>query len=210
MSTVHPTKVCAFDGCGRSFHANGYCTAHNVQFTKGQTLRPIEKRTPQGHHHVCRYCDRPATIHRVHRHACFIHCRIDPMQTCARSRGLYTPTAEELVSLFNDLITKGMKCGHCQSVMVWNGRAANVVTLQHDRNGTIRLLCLSCNSRHYTYPGDEFYNYPLNWAFCPMCKTAKHESNFYRKRNGRRSSYCKSCKHLIAKREYAAIKERTR
>jgi hypothetical protein len=45
--------------------------------------------------------------------------------------------------------------------------SSTVITLQHDRDGTIRLICKGCNSRHHLHPGDSYYQMPRGHKRCP-------------------------------------------
>jgi hypothetical protein len=157
----------------------------------------------------CTRCAAPATKRRGMRRLCLRHYRIDCMRECAKSKGKVVPSPVLLELLLDDLIAGGMKCPHCRQsvVLAGNKGQANVISLQHDRSGVMRLLCLLCNNRHQAFPGDSFYDYQLDWKYCAKCSTAKHETEFYLNRTtGRRKSYCKACKHQIARSEYARLK----
>jgi hypothetical protein len=114
-------------------------------------------------------------------------------------KGKKVPSRQELVDLFRKLIADGMKCW-CGKIMVWSGKRGqlNVVSLQHDRSGEIRLLCMECNQRHRAFPGDSFYKAPVGHKFCPQCLRVLPPEMFYRiRRNGQLRSYCRECKKKL-------------
>lgn len=154
----------------------------------------------------CTQCDRPGTVFKCNRWICDIHFRIQCMRDCAAFRGKYVPDKSLLLELAERVEASGMKCSHCSTLMVWRGAKGrrDVVSLQHDRDGGIRLLCMECNFQHRYFPGDTFYITPIGWKYCPKCQSAKPPIEFYRNGNGRLKSYCKECKHVIAKSEWAA------
>lgn len=192
-------RRCSFPGCGRIHWANGYCSAHDNQIKEGRPLAPLQYRRPQGEHGTCGKCDQPATYHRGNRHLCVIHNRFDTMQACARSKWKRVPSDAELAAMVETLQANGMVCFGCGVVMEWAGKhgQANVVTLQHDRDGTLRLICMLCNNRHDDFPGDTFYQSPPDHYYCPKCERVLPRAMFYRTAKGGRRSYCKDCKKVI-------------
>lgn len=47
--------TCSFEGCDRPRRANGLCSGHNRQRARGQQLRPLEPRRPQGSFVACSF-----------------------------------------------------------------------------------------------------------------------------------------------------------
>ena len=129
---------------------------------------------------------------------CVIHFRLDCMRECARSKGKYVPSHDELLALVAEAVSNVMKCSHCKQFMVWFGvpGQSNVVSLQHDRSGKIRFLCKECNNRHQSFPADTFYDYPPDWRWCSRCKRAKHLSEFYK---GKAGACCRACRKALNK-----------
>src|SRR5688572_27994857 len=107
---------------------------------------------------------------------CVRHWRLSRMRHASRSRGKSVPSMSELESLVPD----GMSCPVCDRKMVWlkNESRSLVISLQHNRNGSYLLICLSCNSRHQHFSGDDFYKIPKDQKWCPGCKSVKPNSDF--------------------------------
>lgn len=99
------------------------------------------------------------------------------MRFSARRKGKYVPTLDELDAL---LAAHGMNCQHCKAKMNWTAREGwrTVVSLQHDRDGSIRLLCLACNTSHSTQPGDSFYEIPADHKKCSGCSKIMLRSKY--------------------------------
>jgi hypothetical protein len=149
----------------------------------------------------CSQCDRPAHPCQSRVTLCAMHRRITYMRATAKRHGKVAPSREELESLAQD-----MQCVGCGQQMYWlrDQGVTKQATLQHDRDGKIRLLCLSCNSRHATHPGDIFYTIPQGSKYCPDCKQIKSASEFYlqHSRPPRRCTYCRSCTRSKRKIQY--------
>lgn len=154
---------------------------------------------------MCNKCGRPSDKMRGPRPLCAIHFRMECMRECARAKGKYVPTWTELDVLVAETLQNNMLCPSCKTTMIWTGsrHQTHVVTLQHDRGGRVLFLCKVCNVRHARFPGDTFYDYPLDWKHCPKCNTTKPPEAFYFSpaRNALKP-YCKDCKHVIAKHEW--------
>lgn len=141
---------------------------------------------------VCARCHKDAYIKQGRQWLCKKHYRFGQMIAKANSNNKVAPTHETLESLSDD-----MDCFGCGREMVWLSKedASRVVSLQHDRNGDIRFLCRSCNSRHARYEGDQFYKIPDGMAMCHDCKEMKNESEFAtdNRKVNRRKTYCRPC-----------------
>jgi uncharacterized protein with PIN domain len=126
---------------------------------------------------------------------CIKHRRFMQMKTFAKSVGKTVPSYDELESL----LPADMKCPVCGRSMTWlasEGKPMQV-SLQHDRDGTHRLICLGCNSRHAALPGDLLYSLKEGEKYCQSCKVVKKATEFH-KSNARTlrvklGSRCKEC-----------------
>jgi hypothetical protein len=95
-----------------------------------------------------RTCSRAGCIDaalRQHGHAryCARHYRFATMRTRAKRDGKTVPDWAELETL----TPADMICPSCSRVMNWLAKDgfSTVITLQHDRDGIHRLICLACN-----------------------------------------------------------------
>jgi len=142
----------------------------------------------------CSRCNEPSCAKQGHQWLCEKHYRFRQMRGKAQQRGLAVPTYEWLEANVPD----GMICCWCKRTMNWLQRdgASTVITLQHDRSGELRLICLACNSRHARFSGDEFYSLPIDKKPCPACKQVLPLSAFCIDRSKRwqdRKSMCRQC-----------------
>lgn len=152
----------------------------------------------------CTRCPEPASRRLGKSWLCPMHYRLCSMRYTAKREGKPVPTVGELEWLVRSL--DGMRCPHCKGVMTWQrGKApGSVVTLQHDRDGSMRLLCLACNGAHANYPEDTFYDMPLASSGekrCGKCWEIKPLSCFRLRADGRRhTSYCVECQAKLPRR----------
>ncbi len=92
------------------------------------------------------------------------------------------------------------KCPVCNVQLKWNkgnGGIKNVVSIQHNNNGTIMFICHSCNSGHGSSKlGDEYLTIPLNKKYCPRCNLILDKNNFGKNLNKRNKLrvYCRECR----------------
>jgi len=149
----------------------------------------------------CSKCGDPGFRFRGERWLCSIHNRMDTMRTAARSAGKYVPTEDELTTLFRDLTARGMKCETCGVVMPLHGDRRATVSLQHDRSGRLRLICMTCNSRHDDLPGDSFYDLPPDSWRCSRCEQVLPLARFYK---GRAGGCCIDCRKKLNAQMWAA------
>lgn len=158
----------------------------------------------------CAKCEQAGFRFRGDRWLCVVHNRFDTMANIARKRGKQIPTHDEFAAMAASVMADGMKCPHCRITMEWHGdRHSATVSLQHDRNGEMRFMCMGCNCRHRNFPGDTFYDYPPNWRFCKLCNTAKPPTDFYNPMaSGRPQAYCRTCKRDVGRESYATVKSR--
>ncbi len=146
---------------------------------------------------LCAWCVRPATRKHGSAWFCARHYRFQQMRATAKRHGKSVPSYETL-----EMLAQCLECVGCGRAMHWliaDGPRARQVTLQHDRSGAIRFLCLGCNTSHSVHPGDEFYNIPPDHKRCPRCGDVKACASFFTDRTrGRRGqaplrSLCKEC-----------------
>lgn len=144
----------------------------------------------------CAKCSELGFRFRGGRWLCLIHNRIDTMQNSARSKGKYVPSEAELLKLAARLVRRNMKCDVCEATMHWHttGSRNYTVSLQHDRSGKVRLICMGCNQRHDDLPGDSLYELPKDHWRCARCEKVKPLPAFYKDRAG---SCCKSCRKTL-------------
>jgi len=91
-------------------------------------------------------------------------------------------------------------CPVCGRKVNWLSKegSSTVITLQHDRGGRMRLLCLSCNSRHASFDGDSFYEADDSRRVCPDCKRSLPLEEFSKDNSGRWyniNTYCRECRN---------------
>lgn len=126
---------------------------------------------------------------------CLPHYRLSAMRCSAKAKGKTVPSWKELYHLLSKLCC--LQCPHCKQQMVWlrSQNSRRVITLQHDRSGNIKFLCLSCNSSHGNLKtDDDFYKTPKLFE-CRGCKKDKDLKSFY-PNNGKprpKDYLCKEC-----------------
>jgi hypothetical protein len=152
----------------------------------------------------CYVCGDEAIKRNGRANLCAQHRRFIQMQKAAKSDGKYVPSLLEL----ERLVPKDMKCQDCGTQMHWiddDNRAKGAV-LQHYRNGTLGLVCMSCNTKHGLMPGDSYRDIPEGHKLCRCCKTIKPLSMFSLRKEGKVHypvSKCKPCS-LAAQKEWRA------
>ena len=132
---------------------------------------------------------------------CETHHRFIQMQKTAKQDGKYIPSIYEI----ENLAPKNMNCADCGCLMHWidNDNRAFGAVLQHYRNGTLGIVCLSCNTKHGHMPGDSYRNVPVGEKLCRTCKTIKPLSMFSLRKDGKKPyplTKCKICAHEVHKR----------
>jgi RNase P subunit RPR2 len=143
-------------------------------------------------------CGEPSHKRQGNRHLCAMHYRIANMRARAKRDGKVVPATSRVEALASD-----MACSGCRRVMHWlrEDGASLQATLQHDRDGTIRVLCLGCNTRHAQHPGDSFYSLKPEEKFCAKCCRFLPAHDFTRDRSrpiGLKSS-CRACSAKLHK-----------
>lgn len=142
----------------------------------------------------CARCLDASVIKQGRQWLCPRHYRFGQMRANAKRYGKLTPSHEWL----EENIPADMICRRCSRQMNWRQKdgAATVVCLQHNRDGTMEIICLSCNTRHGQMRGDEFYDLPPDSKRCPGCGQVKLLSAFCTDRAGKwksKKSNCRSC-----------------
>jgi hypothetical protein len=142
----------------------------------------------------CYVCGEEAIEMSGRSNLCLKHRRFIQMQHTAKHDKKYVPSLYEL----EKLTKKDMKCQDCETTMNWShveGRSTGAV-LQHYRNGSIGIVCTSCNVKHGMMVGDSYKDLPSNHKLCGSCKTIKPLDDFY-KRGDSKIKYpmtkCKAC-----------------
>lgn len=129
-----------------------------------------------------------------------MHYRFGQMRATAKRFGKLVPTHEQLEAL----ALKGAGCPDCYREMNWLARngQSTVATLQHYRDGTLAIVCRSCNTRHAFMPGDTYREMPKDQKLCSACDTIKPLTEFAKDNNRAGSmkvkSCCKACSGLAA------------
>lgn len=146
----------------------------------------------------CRWCEAVAVRKQGRLWLCAKHYRFQQMRAVAQRTQKAVPTYDVLAAILLNL-GDNRRCPVCERQMNWLGvdGQATVLTLQHDRDGTIRFLCRSCNTRHAAYPNDEFYSLPPAYKRCPGCEQVLPYAEFTkdRRRWDEKTTYCKECKY---------------
>lgn len=147
----------------------------------------------------CSVCKEPATIFSKQTNLCVIHYRMRQMRYDAQASGKVIPTDSAIQALFDSAAASGMKCSVCSVKMNWLKRdgVKTIATLQHDRDGTFRLLCLSCNVKHQFWPEDSFYTREPGHKRCTRCEATLPLDKF-RVRDGYPNSTCRKCDSQMA------------
>jgi bacterioferritin-associated ferredoxin len=125
----------------------------------------------------CPRCTEPGFLKSGNQWLCPRHYRFTQMRVSAKGDGKTVPSHEQLAAM----VPTDMRCPDCQRAMNWLSRdgRATVLSLQHYRDGTMSLVCLSCNRRHAFAPGDSFRTDPKDSKWCPVCKKLKHRSEYF-------------------------------
>lgn len=140
-------------------------------------------------------CNDGAARKQGHQFLCAKHYRFGQMRVLAKRRGLAVPSHEVL----HGLCDESLICPDCGRLMNWLSEdgMSSVASLQHYRDGSLGIVCRSCNTRHAYMQGDSFRDIPSDHKYCPCCKTSKSRSEFYvdagRSGELKTKSHCKKC-----------------
>lgn len=149
----------------------------------------------------CSWCTRAAYVQSGKTWLCKIHYRYQRMRIDSKFAGKQVPSWADLVRM----TPKNMECPACLRTMTWTRQegAGRVATIQHDRCGGMKIICLSCNSAHPAHAGDTFYEHASDERRCSKCHVLKPLHQFHKKSSGRssngRSPTCKECEYEVLK-----------
>jgi hypothetical protein len=149
---------------------------------------------------ACSRCGDPAVRKQGHQHLCAKHYRFGQMRSRAKRDGKTAPTHEQLHTMPGSNLT----CPDCTRRMNWlsaEGKST-VASLQHYRDGTLAIVCLSCNTRHASMDGDSYRDMPKDHKRCGKCREIKPATEYTKdlSRSGdlQRKSTCKTCSDKAA------------
>lgn len=140
-------------------------------------------------------CQEPAIRKQGHQWLCVKHYRYGQMRAAATRRGLAPATDDQ----FDAMLRPDFCCPECSRPMNWlrEGGADTVATFQHYRDGTLSIVCHSCNVRHSGMPGDSYRDMPKDHKRCPKCEQVKPLSEFAHVASKpgpfKAASHCKQC-----------------
>lgn len=148
-------------------------------------------------------CHADGTERRNNAWYCPMHTRVRQMRIACRHDNKTCPDESIVDDLVKRIIQSGMECELCGVRMNWMKKdgISSCVSLQHDRSGSFRLICLGCNVRHGQLPGDKYYEIRDGQKWCAGCETVLDASEFYPSRTIAQGvmSRCKKCSAKIAR-----------
>lgn len=143
---------------------------------------------------------------------CAKHSRFHQMRRQAARRGKLVPSFEKLEKLCAELID--FRCRGCEKTMIWTsrngGKKGDSVSLQHNRNGSMSLICHACNSKLTDGFSESGFYQKLKLKKCGLCEVVLPLDAFYRRyanEPDKVQSRCKPCKNQEI---YANAKLKTR
>lgn len=142
----------------------------------------------------CYVCGLDAVKRHNRANMCEKHHRFNQMQRTAKADGKVVPSIFELESLVPD----GMLCQDCGVEMHWidNSNRFSGAVLQHYRDGSLGIVCHSCNVKHGLMPGDMYREVPANHKLCTSCRVIKPLFDFGVRKDSKKIyplSKCKEC-----------------
>lgn len=154
---------------------------------------------------ICKFCNEPVSARcRGQNRRCDRHYRILKMVKGSIRRGLFTPDESVLDSMIDET-GENLSCPSCGKSMTFHSSAngmADVLSIQHNSDGTVSLLCLSCNSRHGNMHNRDsrFPQCGADKKSCGVCKEILPLDEFYAGNcyRGRQGS-CKKCSLKLSK-----------
>lgn len=144
---------------------------------------------------ACSICGLPSTIKQGHLNLCDKHYRFGQMRATARRHGKAVPSRKEL----SEMKGSNLICPDCGVNMNWRAKdgQATVASLQHYRDGSMEIVCRSCNTRHAYMDGDAYRTMPKDHKHCPCCNKTKPLTEFTldssRSGPAKRKSKCREC-----------------
>ena len=154
----------------------------------------MDTRDTSGPAFFCSRCGIDAVRKQGHQWLCAKHYRFGQMRAKAKQSGKLVPSHEQLEAMLRDNCTD---CGVAMNLLSKSGEREKTASLQHYRNGSLGIVCTSCNTRHAFMPSDTYRDMPKDHKWCPRCEAAKPFSE-YAADNGRTGpmklkSWCKQC-----------------
>jgi len=143
----------------------------------------------------CYICGDAAIKRHGRSNMCEKHYRFNQMQRTAKTDKKYVPSIYEL----EKAVPHNMSCSDCQCTMNWidGDRRSQGAVLQHYRNGSIGISCLSCNTKHGLMVGDSYRELPVGQKLCGGCQIIKPLAMFSVRDGGKGKTYplsrCKTC-----------------
>lgn len=133
----------------------------------------------------------------------FVEKKLKRMRYWSGKRGKTMPSMKNMWAMLENC--SYMDCPSCGRHMHWNrneGHAATI-TIQHDNDGQMRLMCLGCNGRHSTL-GDKFYgmvpgvdvppgDISPDDKWCSRCRNVKSKAAFTPSTKEGLQGWCKPC-----------------
>jgi hypothetical protein len=150
---------------------------------------------------ACALCELPATSQNGRQKLCDKHYRFRQMPANAKRTGKAVPKMADLEAMSGATLI----CPDCGVKMNWKAKygQTTVATLQHYRDGSMDIVCRSCNTRHAFMEGDSYRKMPKNCKQCPKCKEIKPSAEFTRdnRQSGvsKRKSRCRTCCNVSVK-----------
>lgn len=132
---------------------------------------------------------------------CFQCSRFKSMRHAAQTKNKYQPSWEEL----EKILPKNMICPTCSKQMIWHsslGTKGDVVSLQHNYDGSIMLICHSCNAGHgQSHLKDKYFDIPVGYNYCSQCKYILKKAEFNKCMQNKNNllGCCKKCANISLK-----------
>jgi hypothetical protein len=143
----------------------------------------------------CSVCSQESTIKQGNQMLCDMHYRFGQMRSNAKRHGKTIPSREQL----SQMSGASLVCPDCNVQMNWRAKDGQntVASLQHYRDGSMNIVCRSCNTRHAFMPEDSYREMPKDHKLCPACKSIKPLDQFtkdnYQAGQAKRKRKCRSC-----------------
>lgn len=143
----------------------------------------------------CSVCGLDSTIKQGNQMLCDMHYRFGQMRSNAKRHGKVVPSREQL----SQMSGVSLICPDCGVQMNWRAKDGQntVASLQHYRDGTMNIVCRSCNTRHAFMSEDSYRDMPKDHKLCHVCKEIKPLAEFtkdsYQSGQAKRKRKCRSC-----------------
>lgn len=137
----------------------------------------------------------------INSYYCPKHYRFREMRGKAQQGYKTVPSWDECEEMLQPCLNeKGElgKCPYCRRQMRWkcgnNKKRSATISLQHNHDGTMGLICTSCNAGHGPSKlGDAYLDIPTDEKYCPDCDEIKLRAQFPKNRVWRNGPICKEC-----------------